>query len=234
MNEMVSGFAMMSPPSNPSAATRLKTARLKAGYTTAKDFARAVGVSVTTYQHHENGRRSINPKIAALYANVLNTTANHLLFGDELQTRTTARIVGYLVAGGRVTQMLQEKIELPGPLSASGDGRAYQSLVENIPDPRDLDALPVVGNDLYPAFHNGDVVLHTPLTAVKRLDPMLQGVECVVEIDDGSCLVRTVTIQPDGRATLIGHAVPPLLNVRITAIAPVVMVVRHIPRRRPE
>lgn len=130
--------------------------------------------------------------------------------------------------------MLQEKIELPGPLSASDGGRAYQSLVENIPDPRDLDALPVVGNDLYPAFHNGDVVLHTPLTAVKRLDPALQGVECVVETDDGSCLVRTVTIQSDGRATLIGHAVPPLLNVRITAIAPVVMVVRHIPRRRPE
>lgn len=131
--------------------------------------------------------------------------------------------------------MLQEKIELPGALATGMGARPFgQSLIENIPDPRDLDALPVVGNDLYPAYHNGDVVLHTPLTSIKRIDPMLQGVECVVETDDGSCLVRTVTIQPDGRATLIGHAVPPLLNVRIIAIAPVVMVVRHIPRPRRE
>jgi hypothetical protein len=104
-------------------------------------------------------------------------------------------------------------------------------LIENIPDPRDLDALPVIGNDLYPAYSNGDVVLHTPLESIKRIDSTLQGVECVCELDDGTCLVRTVTIQPDGRATLIGHAVPPLLNARIVAVAPIVMVIKHIPPR---
>jgi DNA-binding XRE family transcriptional regulator len=230
---MAGGYSEMGSALYRSAANRLKTARMKAGYISAKDFARAVGMSVTTYQHHENGRRSINPKIAAVYANVLSTSANFLLFGEELQTRTTARIVGYLVAGGRVTRMLQEKIDIPAALRPGAGERPFgQSLIENIPDPRDLDALPVVGDDLYPAYRNGDVVMHTPLESIRRIDPALQGKECVCELDDGTCLVRTVTIQPDGRATLIGHAVPPMLNARIVAVAPVVMVIRYIPPPR--
>lgn len=69
---------------------RLKVARVNAGYKSATDAARSMGVKVVTYTAHENGTRGFD-KDALLYAKHYGVDPAWLLFGtaplceDELQ-----------------------------------------------------------------------------------------------------------------------------------------------------
>lgn len=60
---------------------RLQTARLRAGFTTAKEAAEAMGVPVPTYLSHENGSRGISAKRAAQYARRFKVAEQWLLYG---------------------------------------------------------------------------------------------------------------------------------------------------------
>lgn len=61
---------------------RLRAAR-KAIYTSASEAARAMGVKIPTYTHHENGTRAYGEADARLYARRLRTTAEWLLLGID-------------------------------------------------------------------------------------------------------------------------------------------------------
>lgn len=69
-------------PMENSVAKRLRWAREDAGYATAADFARKLGVEVGTYRHHENGTRGLRVPTARRYAKVLNIDVNWLLTGE--------------------------------------------------------------------------------------------------------------------------------------------------------
>lgn len=60
---------------------RLIEARKKAGYETAGDAARALGVKLPTYYAHKNGTSGLRQKVAEQYAKKFKTTAEWLLFG---------------------------------------------------------------------------------------------------------------------------------------------------------
>jgi hypothetical protein len=62
-------------------ADRLRIARLRAGYTTAKDAAEALGFPVSTYLSHENGSRGISAKRAVTYARKYKVREQWLLYG---------------------------------------------------------------------------------------------------------------------------------------------------------
>lgn len=62
-------------------AERLRIARLRAGYDTAKDAAEALGFPVSTYLSHENGSRGITAKRAATYARKYKVREQWLLYG---------------------------------------------------------------------------------------------------------------------------------------------------------
>jgi DNA-binding XRE family transcriptional regulator len=195
-------------------AKRLKRAREQAGYATAADFARAWNFNSTTYYHHENGRRDIRPDIAKRYAAILKLPAGMLLYGEQLQSVASVRIVGQIAATGQI--VLQSS------------GISAQSVV--LPNASELVGLRVLGDDLYPAYRAGDVVFHRPLNAESGFAiSMLHGCECVVELEDGSILLRQIVVQSDGRATLIAYHAPPLINQTIVAAAPVEVVQRALP-----
>lgn len=59
---------------------RLKQARKRAGYQTASEAARALGMSVQTYIHHENGERKLTPH-AVRYATFFRVNVGWLLSG---------------------------------------------------------------------------------------------------------------------------------------------------------
>lgn len=63
------------------AAERLKAARLKAGYETAKAAAEAMGATVSTYIQHENGSRGYPARTAARYAKFFRAAPEWLLYG---------------------------------------------------------------------------------------------------------------------------------------------------------
>jgi DNA-binding XRE family transcriptional regulator len=199
-----------------SVAERLREARTRAGYQSASEFARFANINYTTYAHHENGRREIKPDIARVYARLLSLPAGTLLYGEQTATRPSVRIMSRTGAQGRIEPILSKSGKTP---------------VVELPDPWSLVGTQIVGDDLYPAYRDGDVVFHRALRT-ERYDPtMISGVECVVELQDGTVLLRHVTVQADGRATLSAYQTPPLINQIIVAAAPVEIVQRNLPRR---
>lgn len=63
------------------AAERLRIARLRAGFTTAKEAAEAMHFPVSTYLAHENGSRGYPAKKAAIYARKFKVPEVWLLYG---------------------------------------------------------------------------------------------------------------------------------------------------------
>jgi hypothetical protein len=62
-------------------AERLRIARLRAGYETAKDAAESLGFPVSTYLGHENGNRGYPAKKAEVYARKFKVREQWLLYG---------------------------------------------------------------------------------------------------------------------------------------------------------
>lgn len=61
---------------------RLREARLKAGFKTAKDAALKWRVNANTLTSHENGNRPLSREAAVLYAAKLGVTPGWLLYGE--------------------------------------------------------------------------------------------------------------------------------------------------------
>lgn len=85
-------------------ADRLRIARLRAGFSTAKDAAEAMGIPVQTYLAHENGSRGINAARAAQYAKRYKVPEVWLLYGtgpapgaeDKSETAEVVSIIQHL------------------------------------------------------------------------------------------------------------------------------------------
>lgn len=85
---------------------RLKKARIDAGYRTAVEAARALGIPYPTYAGHENGSRDYGPDEAVVYARKFKVALDWLLAGKESRVRplsdkplATIPIVGIVRAG---------------------------------------------------------------------------------------------------------------------------------------
>lgn len=66
---------------------RLKEARENAGYKSASDAARKMGMNVVTYTAHENGGRKFDRDDAIFYAQNFGVTPGWLMFGDVPETK---------------------------------------------------------------------------------------------------------------------------------------------------
>ncbi len=62
--------------------SRLREARIAAGFKSSADAARSLGVSPPTYAHHENGTRGFRDDAARLYARRFKVSVEWLLFGN--------------------------------------------------------------------------------------------------------------------------------------------------------
>lgn len=62
---------------------RLRIARLKAGFESAADAARRLGVSYGTYAGHENGNRGMKMEELQRYSSAFGMPLNWLAFGDD-------------------------------------------------------------------------------------------------------------------------------------------------------
>lgn len=82
-------------------ADRLKVARLRAGFQTAKEAAESLGFPVSTYIGHENGSRGYSVKRASTYARRFKVSEQWLLYGTGKapgtdNTDTTAEIINII------------------------------------------------------------------------------------------------------------------------------------------
>lgn len=100
-------------------ATRLRQLRIRKGYATAADAAKAFGWNEHTYKSHENGTRGIRMDAARKYALSLGSTAAHILGlgngGDApiVNPVTNVPVIARVSAG---TFRYDEGLELEGVL----------------------------------------------------------------------------------------------------------------------
>lgn len=68
---------------------RLREARLAAGFASAAEAARSLGIAPPTYTHHENGTRDFDEGAARAYARRFGVRPAWLLLGEEPRKRST-------------------------------------------------------------------------------------------------------------------------------------------------
>jgi transcriptional regulator with XRE-family HTH domain len=209
---------------DPKIAARLRSARIRAGYTSAAKFARKHGFNVTTYTHHERGRRTITVESLQQYSSALDAGLADLLYDIGERSIITVSVNYTIVAGGKVMEGAVQG------LSREADGIGGIPQVD-VPNLQTLTAAKVSGNSMFPRYHDGDLIFYNPVETTGFIDPTLSGVECVVALADGEILVRTPVLQGDGRYTLIAHGAPPTTDQILLGASAIVAIVRPTRRR---
>lgn len=202
---------------------RLKSAREKAGFESAKAAAEAMGAAVATYIQHENGTRGFPAKAAEKYATFLRTTPEWLLYGRARRNSAgpegLVRIIGRVGAdatGFVIMTTAHESWDMaPPPPGATSKAVA----------------LDVRGDSMHTFAENGALIYFEDQRA--PLDPELIGVPCVVETEDGRVLVKRPKrgSQP-GLYDLESDFGPVIRDVRLSWAAEIIAVVPPRQARR--
>lgn len=156
---------------------RLKALRA-ARYPSARAFADAAGVNVTTYRQHENGIRDVPKEWAITYARMLGATTDYLLFGRRTRggagNSISLDVLGKVGAGAVV--------ELPDDPAG---GQAFDTIEINV---EGMALLQVEGDSQYPRFMNGEYVSY--YTSPTHPDRLLNQY-CIVQVEgDGRRLIK--------------------------------------------
>jgi phage repressor protein C with HTH and peptisase S24 domain len=158
---------------------RLQIARRKAGFADATSAARAFGWNENTYRSHENGTRGLTRPVAMKYAKAFKVSAAWLLTNETSMIRKNVfPVLGYVGQGDtveyweRASMPPLEEIEIP-----------YGFSVENCA------ALIARGNSQSPRVKNGEVLIYC---RDNRKPEDLQGREAIVQVRDGSLLLKTI------------------------------------------
>lgn len=149
------------------ASDRLKRAREKSGYSSAKAAAEAMGVPVATYIQHENGSRGFPASRAERYAKFFRVAPEWLLYGSKDSTAHPVELGPRLFVKGDVAAGIwKEAWEIPEDEWETFTGRADvkapvskrfglrvvgESMNEIYPPGTILDCLQYGGDELIPS-----------------------------------------------------------------------------------
>ncbi|RWR31338.1 XRE family transcriptional regulator [Sinirhodobacter populi] len=193
---------------------RLKLARERAGFSDATEAARRFGWTVPTYRAHENGNRNFTKDGARKYGRAFRVSPEWLLLGIGDDAKKPLPFVGYVGAGAEVF-----------PIDDGG------CLDEMDPPPGigpEAVAVGVRGDSMFPRYMPGDVLIYDQQVYLSQAD----GQECVVSLPDGRKYVKIVRAEPDGTATLESFNAPPMRNLVVDWVAPIIWVKRSAMRDR--
>jgi SOS-response transcriptional repressor LexA len=156
---------------------RLAEARAAAGYVYASDAARAMGVRVETYVHHENGTRGLS-RVAERYARFFRVSLEWLMTGkgDMRPKRQfpALKLMGQVGAGTTANRI---------------DEDAWAGAIDSIdlPTANDTFVLQVVGDSALPRYHSGDYLMVNRRSYLP--DEMINRY-CVLDLADGRRVVK--------------------------------------------
>lgn len=189
---------------------RLARARKEAGFDSAADAARALGMTESTYVGHENGFRGYKAH-ADRYAAFFKVNLEWLWSGRGPMKRAgrqkTAHAVGYIGAGSEVVPIDDHEI---------GAGLEEVDIPPGVPD--NSVVVIVRGDSMYPRYKDGERLFYIK---EERNPAELIGLECVVKLEDGRMYVKDLERGSGGRFDLISHNAPPLRGQAVEWAAPV-------------
>lgn len=184
------------------AADRLREARLKAGYATVAEAARALKMHRQNWADHEARRRQIREHNAKAYAKKLKISWVWLLTGQEAGSGRKVPLKGYVGAGAQVHAIgAQDLDSIDAPPGSDDDDIAFE-----------------IRGASMPPFRSGGYVLARPVVDISEVLGRL----AVVDLDDGTRWFKQVAPSSEpGRHTLLSllPGAEPMLNVRIVAAA---------------
>lgn len=133
---------------------RLREARLKAGFPSARAAAIRYGWTVSTYSSHENGQTPVPVKAAKTYAQKFKVSAAWILTGDATarpaaqadSSRPQVPLMGWAAGHEGADWIIRQDVQEPLPRPAG------------IPDERAVFALKVIGDSMEPAYPAGETV----------------------------------------------------------------------------
>lgn len=190
--------------------SRIRAARIAAGFRSAQDAARRFGWTPTTYASHENGQTKTPPLEAIeAYAAAYRVTPEHLAFGVEKPARKIAPVVGVVGAREKVNIILQD-----------------EGAIDWVESPEtDLFAVITKGASMEPAYREGDVLFF----AAPKSRTAAIGRDCIVVTDRDRAYVKI--LKPGSRPGLFDlesyNAREPIKDAAIRWAAPVLWVKRH-------
>lgn len=163
---------------------RLKAARIAAGFVTAADAARAMGLPESTYVGHENGSRGF-ARLAKRYASRFAVNLEWLMSGKgemrpksarELSSMQRIDVRGFIDAGDEVSKI---------------EDRSYLSFSESVelPAAARLGALKVRGDSQRPRFLPGEYILYD---MDARLPEEMIDRFAIVQLKGGEMLLKTI------------------------------------------
>jgi SOS-response transcriptional repressor LexA len=218
-------------------AQRLRQARERAGYVSAKAAAEAMGVPVATYVQHENGSRGFPADRAARYGRFFRVPAEWLLFGKDRDAVDHATLGPRLFVKGEVAAGIwREAWEVEPDEWEVFTGRA------DVTAPlRERFGLRVVGDSMDEVYPPGTIV---ECVAYDGEDEIPSGKRVVVLRSnisgDVEATVKELVYDPDGRMWLRPRSSNPMFQAfpanepddpKITKVEIIAIVVSSI---RPE
>jgi len=179
--------------------SRLREARSKAGFKSARSAALRFGWRPSTYAAHENGQNSFDAGQAVIYAKAFKAEAGWLYFGVGKQLQETGGYVynpaGYVYDQGAVSMILKSLDEkIP----------AYSFFTQM---PLDIQVFEIIDESLWPKYNISDLL-------ICRLSENLEsnkfiGSESIVEIEDGRILLRQIEAATDpAKFNLVSQKLP--------------------------
>jgi phage repressor protein C with HTH and peptisase S24 domain len=177
---------------------RLREARIAAGFASASDAARAMGVGISTYINHENGSAGLS-RSAKRYSRFFRVSLDWLLHGKgdmahPKAVKYTIPIHG-LVGAGAAVEMIGDttEIEPPDTIDMPGDG--------------EIAGLIVRGESQWPRWLEGETILYDPRPVLPQ---SLIGKYAVVQATDGRRLIKLLRRGKNDRSwRLESHNAPP-------------------------
>ena len=174
-------------------ASRLKLAREKAGYETAKEFADKHGIPQPTYATQEKGTRGLSTDRIIDYAKKLDVEPEWLLTGAHLEKHTT-QVIGFVQAG-----LFTESRTLP------------EDEQESVPTPKNpwgydnFTGLKVKGDSMDKEFPEGTTLLCVDVYDFKQ--PIETGLFVIVQRrgdgDTWESTVKKLVVEDSGETFLV-------------------------------
>lgn len=198
---------------------RLKAARRRAGFRSARQAAQRFGWVLSTYASHENGQTPEVPRDAAIgYGRAFKVSPSWILTGEgPMEAQNVIRVVGRIGAGAEISPDLEQvppegldQVELPFPLAL------------------DAVAFEVVGESMMPRYDPGALVI---CSANSRDPEQFLNSEVAVRTASGARYLKT--LRPGSRRgsyNLESFNARPIENVRLVWIGEVLAVVPYARR----
>lgn len=186
---------------------RLKEARKKAGFRSARAAAEMLGIPEQTVRSHEGGWRGFDDETAKRYARRYGAKWMWILYGDQGARAQVdppprpgeVRLAGYIGAGSEIFPLEgdHELIEAPPGITDRGI------------------ALIVRGESQLPVYGPGDIVFCEQKREGTALRDLV-GLTCAVQVHEGPFLLKTLMPgTKKGVWTLLSHNADPVLDQRI-------------------